>query len=214
MSVRWAVFYTMAALGIGSAPGAAQDSFVPFDEVPGWTQTPVTNEILDGRIAAAAHKYRGYAIPRAAFYDIALPQDSSEFEAMSGFGLIVLTVIVQDSLDVKPQQVYLLDGERRYELALLAAVGSPTSDSASLDTFGPWRSDAVYLVPVAQLPAHLVVDFAGRTGFFVTSLENEYPSATVGMPPDPTLEQRPGQAAVGTFMHRQYPGLLWPWSDR
>jgi hypothetical protein len=204
--------YTIVALSLGSTPVAAQDSFAQFKGALEWTKTPVINEIQDARIAAAAHDFHGYPIPRAAFYDLALPNDSSEYAAMNGFGLLALTVIVRDSVDVMPQQVFLLADGHRYPLNMVGAVASPT-DSASVQTFGPWRSDALYLIPVAQLPANLVVDFPGRTGFFVATLENDHADAATGSSPD-VADRLPRRAAVDSFLHREYPGLFWLWPDR
>lgn len=210
MNARVLGVYTIVAVSLGSAPVAAQDSFGQFKGALEWTQTPVVNEIQDARIAAAVHTYHGNVIPRAAFYDIALPNDSSEYAAMNGFGLLALTVIVRDSLDVMPQQVVLLSDGNRYPLSMVGAVASPT-DSASMHTFGPWRSDAIYLIPVSHLPAHLVVDFPGRRGFFVATLENKHPEAATG---SSVGEALPHREAVDSFIHREYPGLLWLWPDR
>ena len=85
--------FTLLCGAVGVWPAAGQD--VVHRESPVlWRRTPVTNSILDDRIRQAALEYRSYApIPRVAFYDIAYPKDSLEFEALAGYAVMVLTAV-------------------------------------------------------------------------------------------------------------------------
>jgi hypothetical protein len=216
MISRLVVAWTFAALSGGGLPLTAQDTLLHYEESLGWSQTPVTNAILDQRIASAARQYRAYApIPRAAFYDLALSKDSLEYLSMKGFGVMVLTVIVQDSAEIIPQQVYLATNERRFVLEPVAAVSSRTADSLVARTFGAWRFDAMYLAPVAWRPATLLVDFVRRRGFRLDSLGYAYPAIAEQLPRDlPSAEDAPRHDVVQAFMTREYPGLTWLWQHR
>lgn len=63
------------------------------------------------RIAESASEHRDYApIPRAAFFDIAYPDDRGEYAALAGYGLLLVTIVTQDSTEI-PLSCLHLRGE-------------------------------------------------------------------------------------------------------
>src|SRR6266487_1956348 len=163
----YAVCIAFAAL---SSPAWAQAA-LHLETDAGWSHGAVSNAALDARLAAAALQYRSYApVPRIAFFDLAYPKDSTEAAAMHGYAVLVVTAVVQDSTELPLPHVYVrsVNGDR--ELPLVARVASwlPASDTIVRPTFGRFRLDASYLLPVAARASQgdLLVDFAThRQGF-------------------------------------------------
>jgi hypothetical protein len=67
----------------------------------GWSRNPATDAEMTDRLRGAASQYRTYApIPRIAVYNIGYPSSPAEYEALNGYGAIVVTVVAQDSAEL------------------------------------------------------------------------------------------------------------------
>src|SRR6266702_4239527 len=174
----------------------------------GWSHGSVSNAALDARLAAAALQYRSYApIPRIAFFDLAYPKDSAEAAAMNGYAVLVVTAVVQDSTELPLPQVYVrsVNGDR--ELPLVARIASwlPASDTIVRPTFGRFRLDACYLLPIAARASQgdLLVDFAThRQGFRLIHFAGD------GLPRE--LRAAPGSGGTGDRTPRGPTGICPP----
>ena len=193
---------------LASAPRLAlcQDS-THVERALGWLATPVSAAALDGRLGQAAVASREYApIPRIALFDIAFPKDSAEAVALAGNAVLVVTAIVQDSTELPVRRVYLGTDD----LARFAAAGSHVADSTVAKTFGRYRMDALFLVPLSLLarPANLLADFAvHRQGFRVGQLSGDVPPYLVALSRGPRVPGPPSSSALWAFTRREYPDL-------
>jgi len=93
---------------------------------------------------------------------------------------LVVTAVVQDSTELPLPHVYVrsVNGDR--ELPLVARVASwlPASDTIVRPTFGRFRLDASYLLPIAARASQgdLLVDFAThRQGFRLIHFAGDVP---------------------------------------
>src|SRR6266568_2124590 len=179
----------------------------------GWSHGSVSNAALDARLAAAALQYRSYApIPRIAFFDLAYPKDSAEAAAMNGYAVLVVTAVVQDSTELPLPQVYVrsVNGDR--ELPLVARIASwlPASDTIVRPTFGRFRLDACYLLPIAARASQgdLIVDFAThRQGFRLTHVAGDVPEPVRRLRFTGTSAEQPAASTVWAMVQREYPDL-------
>ena len=177
----------------------------------GWYRAAISNAALDARLAGAAAQYRSYApIPRIALYDVAYPKDSAEAIAMGGNGVLVVTAVVQDTTEIPLRRVYLTTGTGIQELAPVAALASYASDSVVRATFGRFRLDATYLLPLhlRVTAGDLLADFAAhRDGFRLTQFDGQRPDGLRNLGRLPTTSSRPTPAALWSFIRREYPDL-------
>lgn len=178
-----------------------------------WAHGAVSNAALDARVRGAASQYRSYApVPRIAFFDIAYPKDSAEATATRGYALLVVTAVVQDSTELPLSRVYVhsIGGDR--EVSLLARVASwvPPTDTNVRVTFGRFRLDALYLLPIeARTTAgDLVADFAShRQGFRLTHFIGDIPDPVRRLGAITRAAEPPPASTVWSVVRREYPDL-------
>jgi len=207
-SPRQLVGFVLVASALGNVSAQAQAHI----ETPlGWARGAVSNSAVDARFAQGAAQYQSQApIPRVALYDIAYPKDSVEALAMNGNAVLVVTAVVQDSSELPLRRVYFVSAEGLQELFLVSAVASHTADSTVRRTFGPFRLDAVYLLPlsVRATAGDLLTDFtAHRSSFRLTHFDGAAPPPLVRLGRQTTGGRPPGSAAVWTLLRREYPDL-------
>ena len=177
----------------------------------GWSKRAVSNAALDDRIRDAATQYRSYApIPRIGFFDIAYPKDSVEALALSGYAVMVVTALVQDSTELPLTTLYLRTASGNHPIDRYSAIASIVSDTVILGTFGKFRLDALYLVPLSwrKESGDLFADFAThRNGFRLGQFDGQVPEqlARLGVIREPT--HLPPDTAVRVIVRREYPGL-------
>ena len=178
-----------------------------------WSQGPVSNAALDARLAGAAIQYRSYApVPRIAFFDIAYPKDSTEAAAMSGQAVMVVTAVVQDSTELPLPRVHVRSAADDRDLVLLGRVASllPAGQDAVRLTFGRFRFDAVYLLPLAvrATEGDLLVDFAThRQGFRLAHFAGDVPEPVRRLKFAGASSQAPAASTVWVMVRREYADL-------
>jgi len=177
----------------------------------GWRREAVPNAALDARLAEASAQYRRLApLPRIALYDIAYPKDSAEAVALGENGVLVVTAVVQDTVELPLRRVYVATLTGVSELTLVAAVASYTSDSVVRATFGRFRLDAVYLLPLSlrSTAGDLLTDFAAhRDGFRFMHFDGQRPPALQELGAPVSTTASPPSAVLWAFMRREYPDL-------
>lgn len=202
-----------AALIIASTPAVAQTPAAHLETTLPWSNGAVTNAAIDARIQNAETQARAYApIPRFALYDMAYPKDSTEAAAMHGYAILVVTALVQDSTEFPLARVYVRDATGDHALTLAASIASfvPASQSAVRSTFGRFRWDAIYVIPLASRAnvGDLLADFATlRQGFRLTHYAGDVPAQLARLKLSGAAGATPPDAVVWTMIRREYPDL-------
>src|SRR6266702_2117598 len=213
MSHRALPRYVACVAFVALTASARAQSPVHLESDVGWSHGSVSNAALDARLAAAALQYRSYApIPRIAFFDLAYPKDSAEAAAMNGYAVLVVTAVVQDSTELPLPHVYVRSVSGDHELPLVARIASwlPASDTIVRPTFGRFRLDACYLLPIAARASQgdLLVDFAThRQGFRLIHFAGDVPEPVRRLRFTGTSAEQPAASTVWAMVQREYPDL-------
>jgi hypothetical protein len=180
----------------------------------GWDRTAATPELIRRRIEATAVKYQAYApVPRVVFYDIAYPRDAAEYAGLDGYAVALVTALAQERGELPLRRVYVSAEGQEVELKLLKLVLSeqPAAADVTSKTFGQFRADALYLLPLhlRARPGYLVADFAGhRTGMKVADFATPLPDDVRGFGIKPPAGAAPPAAALEQFVRREYPSFF------
>jgi hypothetical protein len=184
------------------APGTTFRSFV----------APAT---LNDRLRAAATEYRRYApVPRISLFDLAFPSSPTEYRAVGGYAVLLITAMSQDSAELPLARVYVNDGTHVEALLVLSSVLSVTDSSLGevRHTLGRYRFDALYSIPVQSIvrPGQLVIDYARhRSGFVIHEFTGEVPEMIRDLPIGRPAAA-PDTVALNLLIQREYPGFLRP----
>jgi len=201
-------------LTAGLVPAILSGQGVTHLEVSqGWSRNPATDAEMTGRLRAAASQYRQYTpIPRIAVYNIGYPSSAAEYEALNGYGAIVVTVVAQDSAELPLARLYFRSAsgaETELPVVVYSCGRLAPADSTVAATFGGHRCDALYFFPVqiATTQGDLLADFAvRRRGFRIEQFSGEPPRGLVGFP----IRQPsgpPAGAAWLRFLTREFPAF-------
>jgi hypothetical protein len=200
----------LVSLLIGAVPPCAVAQ-QHVETTLGWSKTAVTNTVLDAHIRDAATQYRTYAtIPRTAFFDIAYPKDSSEAQALSGYAVMVITALVQDSTELPLTGLYVRTASGDRPLDLYSSVASIVVDTVIRQTFGRFRLDALYLIPLTSrlFTGELLANFAThRKGFRLGQFDGQVPEQLQHLGTVRAPLHLPSDAGVAIIVRREYPEL-------
>ena len=183
-------------------------------EAPVWKKSPATPEQMNRRIEEAAIKYQAHApIPRVVLYDIGYPLDDQEYAALDGHAVILLTAVTQEREELPLQRVYFLLEGKEIELKpfkLVLAEQTP-ANSVSAKTFGAFRADALYLLPMylRTKPADLLVDMGRnrsslKVASFVPLVLADVGISSVKAP----TGAGPSAKILEEFIKREYPSFF------
>lgn len=200
----------------GNFVGNFLDSFQVTHSVGAteWGKQPVTPVSMNERIEAAAVKYAANApIPRIVLYDIAFPDGDKEYAALDGNAVILLTAVSQNRDELPLQKVYAVSEGKEIELELMKVVLAELeqADAASVKTFGRFRADALYLLPMSLRVKNvdLLVDFQGnRTAFKIATFGTPLPDDVKALVSIKPSGAGPSQTALETFVKREYPSFF------
>ncbi len=212
MTTRYCSWHITIAFAVLS-PALAATQVVHVEHNQGWSSGSVSNAALDARLREAAVQYRRYApVPRVAFFDVAYPRDCGEFVAMKGHGVIVVTAVAQDSTELPPSRVYAVTTGTQTSLSQVAAIDTrvAATDAVVSATFGNFRHDGIYLLPVAasRAQADVLLDFAAhRVGFRLAHLSGQFPRALDSCSPLPPGSATPAPAVIWELVEREYSDL-------
>jgi hypothetical protein len=199
----------------GNFVGNFLDSFQATRVVEAaWRNEPVTPARMNQRLEEAAVKYAASApIPRIVLYDIGYPDGEKEYAALDGHAVILLTSVSQTRDELPLQRVYVTSEGKEIELKLLQVVlaEQPTTDGTTAKTFGRYRADALYLLPMSLrvMNADLIVDFQrNRSGFKIATFGTPLPDNLKRL----TLIKPSGtgasETALETLIKREYPSFF------
>jgi len=149
-------------------------------------------------------------LSRVTFYDVAQPVDTPEYVALGGQTVLLVTALAQDRDELPLKRAAIRYAGREIELRLVSSVLSQqvTSSSQATKVFGPYRADALYLLPLHLKfeEADLIVDFAkNRTGLRVGQVSG---LLTAGKDENLDLPESPSEAALKALIKREYPKFL------
>ncbi|MBK6750423.1 MAG: hypothetical protein IPG67_10520 [Acidobacteria bacterium] len=183
-------------------------------DAPIWRDQPATPERMSQRIEEAAIRYQANApIPRVILYDIGYPRDEKEYSALDGNAVILITAVAQDKLELPLKRVYVTIDGKEIELKQIKLVlsESPSNKSASAKTFGAFRADALYILPIKLRMAigDLNADFAAnKTGFkmaaFGTPVSDDVGQIIAKGIRGPGLNE----PALDKFIKREFPSFF------
>jgi hypothetical protein len=149
-------------------------------------------------------------MPYVVLYDIGYPHDAKESAALDGNAVILLTALSQDHDELPLKRVYASSEGKEIELKLLKVILAelPTTDTASTKTFGRFRADALYLLPMSLRvqKCDLLVNFQrSRLAFKVTTFGTPLPNEVKDLPQVKSNGTGPSQSALEAFIKREYP---------
>jgi hypothetical protein len=178
------------------------------------TQASVSPEGMDQRILESASAYKRYApVPRFAFFDLALPINAAEHIALDRNLVLYLAVLSQERAELPLKRVYVLVDGAEVELKPISSVISHQPPGPVVDTFGRFRQDALYLLPlVSRMEAkELLADFQGdrlafKLGTFSDNLE--LPADVSKLAGEEPIGTGPTPAGLNQILRREYPGFV------
>lgn len=179
-----------------------------------WKNQPVTPAHMNARLERAAIQYAAEApIPRIVLYDIGYPKDEKEYAALDGHAVMLFTSVSQNRDELPLQRVYVVIEGKEIELKELKVVLAeiPDSDAASARTFGRFRADALYLLPMSLRlkQADVLVDFQrNRSGFKIATFGTPLPDGLDRLSLIKPPGTGPSETALETFIKREYPSFF------
>ena len=181
---------------------------------PTWGNKPATPSSMNAQLEKAAVQYAANApVPLIVLYDIGFPNDEKEYAALDGNAVILFTAVAEDREELPLQRAYVVSEGKEIELKLiqvvLAEVNMP--NSASAKTFGKFRADALYLLPVSLRAQNveLLVDFQGnRKAFKVAAFGTPLPDVVKRLLVIKPAGAGPSQEALELFLRREYPSFF------
>jgi hypothetical protein len=188
-----------------------------------WSDKPVSLEDMNRKIDDAAQEFKDIEaetarerqgvplIPRVAFYDIAYPANAREYAELDGYALMLVTAVSHEKDELPVKRVSLSSGGKMISLEpVMSALSKQKTGSLAVKIFGPYRMDALYLLPVhlRANKAELLMDFAAnRKGFSFGKFDGIVPESIAGLPIKPPKGKGPAKKALTKIIHREYPGF-------
>lgn len=199
----------------GNVVGNFLDTYQPtVTGSPVWKSQAITPAYMNERIEKAAIRYAANApIARIIFNDISYPVSEEEYAALDGNAVILLSAISRVRKELPFRRVYVLSEGKEVELKLLNVMVSelPKSESAPAKTFGRYRADALYLLPMSlhAKNAVLLADFQkNSTGFRVVSLDVTLPDELKRLMLIKPAGTGPSQSDLEKYIKHMYPGFF------
>jgi hypothetical protein len=169
---------------------------------------------MSERIDQAAIDYRSYApIPRVVFYDIGYPHSDEESTTLDGNAVLLITALSQQREELPLKRVYVVLDGQEIDLRSLKSVLSEQREleSQSAKTFGPYRADELYLLPVylRTQTADLMVDFSkNKSGLKAATFGTPVSPAVSKLTIKPPAGRGPSANALEEFIKREFPGFF------
>jgi hypothetical protein len=213
-------FAGLIFLSIGSSVSAAQDRTLEetksrtYSSDLVWRKQPATPEETNQKIEQAALQSKDEgSISHATFYNIAYPENSSEYEALNGHALLMVTAISKKQEELPLKSVYVQQGADRIELKLIRMFLSDQSGSndVSVKVFGAYRMDAVYILPISlrTKAGTLLADYAqNHSGVKVAVFGSSLPKKVAEIASrHPKSQTEPQFVILEEFIEKEFPTL-------
>lgn len=145
--------------------------------------------------------------PRFALLDIAVPVSVEEYDALDGYGVLLVSALSHDATELPLARAYARLGDREFVLTPLHATPVRRVD-------GGWqRADRFYLFPIflQSEGAELLLDFArGREGMTIARFQGQSSRHLRSLPTRRPLHVHPPDAALARFFSLSLPGFPMP----
>lgn len=178
------------------------------------TNEPVASSAFDRNIEDIATKYLSVypdGGDRVAFFDLGLPKDAAEYVAMGKNGIILVSAFSRDNAELPLARVFVrLNGNDVTLRRLWFAPRDVAAGSSTEKMFGPNRVDAFFLFPIELLQpgVEVICDFAANRQDFSLGTVDMVPADFMRGDPNPAHNDNPPKLALGTFIAREYPGII------
>ncbi len=174
---------------------------------------PASRETIDKRLETRAAEIQKMA-PRGAnrfvLFDLAWPENEAEYRALGRHAVVVVVAVSQQAEELPLRRVFTAVGERKIALQKIWSARRETAEgSVTRTVFGPYREDAIYLVPSGSFMREyfLACDFAkNRDNFLINQNELEPPPFILD-DRDRNNASKPAPAALTQFIVREFPGF-------
>lgn len=212
LSLRLFLALMFIFAGADAALAQSQQRVSPQPTV--WRDKPATPERMSQRIEEAAIKLQANGpIAHIVLYDIGYPHNDQELAALDGNGVILLTALAQEREELPLKRVYVRMDGKEIDLKPLKMVLSeqPAADSISAQTFGAFRADALYLLPIylRMKSADLLVDFGrNRMSFKVAAFGTPVSADVSRLKITAPNRKGPSDKFLEEFIKREYPGFF------
>jgi hypothetical protein len=178
-----------------------------------WKNEPATPAHMKQRIEEAAVQYARYApVPRLVLYDIGYPNGEKEYVSLDGNAVILLTALSQEREELPLPKVSASCGGKETGFKLLKVVlAELPTDTATAKTFGRFRADALYLLPISLRVQNcdLLVDFQkNRLAFKVATFGTPLPADVNNLTQIKPSGAGPSESALEAFIRREYPSFF------
>jgi len=208
----WAIMLLMVVCVTGAPFALESESAKTLPPIPiTWHRGPATPERMNQRLEQAASQAKAHGpVPRLVLYDIAYPETPEEYSSTGGQAVLLITAVSHEKSELPIMNVRISINSSEMPLRRLRSVLSdtPHSDRSVVKTFGKYREDALYVLPVSlRLNAQaMLLDFA----------KNE---ANARLPFGPLPEpiavltkspasQTPAEDGLEQFIKQQYPSFF------
>src|SRR5205085_4200496 len=179
-----------------------------------WADEPAAPARMNVRLKEVAKDYKQYKdvgeFARIGFFDMMQPLDESEYVALAGHALMLVTAVARAQDDLPLKRAYLNVDGREIELQLLSSVLSKQSDPNDrvVKVFGSYRADALYLVPLYRRfdRADVLVDFGRKQGLRLGEITASTFAVKDGT--TRTLAEQPNEEALKRVIARECPRFL------
>jgi hypothetical protein len=172
--------------------------------------TPQDIDLLVERRAADVKRVAPKGADRYVLFDIAYPLDAAEYRAVGKTALLLTVAVSRDADELPLRRVFTRAGSQDIDLQKLGSRRSELpAASLARAVVGPYREDAFYLAPIGALlrQSLLMCDFAKNREGFVINRAPLDPPAFVRADRQRDAADKPAEAAIRTFVDREYPGF-------
>ena len=176
-------------------------------------QGPASLQDIDKRLEARAAEIQKMA-PRGAnrfvLFDVAWPENHDEYRALGRHAVVVIVAVSQQADRLPLRRVYTMVGDRRIELQKIWSKGRDVPEgSVTRTVFGPYREDAIYLVPSGPFLREyfLGCDFAKNRDNFLINQNELTPPKFVLEDRSRNTTSKPAPATLTNFIVREFPGF-------
>ena len=205
--------YILLLILISTVPIKAQE-LIHTENNLGVSYTPINSAMIEERLNKAAKEFEKYApVPRAAFYDICYAKDIPELKALGMNAVILITSISQNKNELPFNNVVVTSGDKIIPLEKIVESSSEVSvgENPVRKTFGSFRYDALYLLPMNYIKEgnKVYIDFStNRKNFRLGVFDDYQPDYMTELQSNKEIKTELNINVLKAFLIREYPGLI------
>jgi hypothetical protein len=166
---------------------------------------------MEQRLREAASVARAHGpVPRLTLFDIGYPQTPQEYANLGGMAVLAMTSVTHDKAELPLKNVRIVVHGRSYPLKRFESELSSMEYSYSpvVKTFGPYREDALYFLPVKLRAKTSALMFDFSAGQADAKFEFRPLPDDIRKLVRSEMEAPPTEQAVEDFVRQQFPGYF------